>query len=347
MHRSLGRCALGSTLLLTMAAVSPTAASAQWSPSRPDSHAPIGVMGDHRHHAGEVMLSYRYGYMSMEGNRDGTEPVSEAQIVSPEEYGYMVAPTEMSMQMHMLGAMYAPSDRVTLMGMFPYVVKSMDHVTRAGGTFTTESQGVGDLTLGALIGLADWAQQSLHLNALVGIPTGSITERDVLPTSDGQAVQLPYPMQIGSGTFDLRPGLTWLGQTGNWSWGAQGGATIRLGENDRGWTLGNRYGGTAWWARTLGRHFSASVRLLASHVENVSGADPAPSVNPAVVPTAEPGLRAGTTVESGFGVNYYLPPAKAFRLAAELLLPLYRNLDGPQLEMDWRLVLGVQIVPIK
>ncbi|MEL7333685.1 MAG: hypothetical protein AAFN12_15670 [Cyanobacteria bacterium J06560_2] len=33
-----------------------------WSPSRPDSHAPIGVMGDHTHEKGEFMLSYRYMY---------------------------------------------------------------------------------------------------------------------------------------------------------------------------------------------------------------------------------------------------------------------------------------------
>ena len=44
--------------------------------SRPDAHAPIGVMGDHTHDKGEWMLSYRYMYMNMTGNRVGTDSVS-------------------------------------------------------------------------------------------------------------------------------------------------------------------------------------------------------------------------------------------------------------------------------
>ena len=43
--------------------------------TRPDSHAPIGVMGDHLMREGEIMVSYRYMHMDMEGNRTGTERV--------------------------------------------------------------------------------------------------------------------------------------------------------------------------------------------------------------------------------------------------------------------------------
>ena len=41
-----------------------------WVGARPDSHAPIGVMADHAHKGGEVMLSYRYGSMSMESTQN-------------------------------------------------------------------------------------------------------------------------------------------------------------------------------------------------------------------------------------------------------------------------------------
>ena len=40
--------------------------------TRPDSHAPIGIMGDHYHKTGEIMLSYRCMHMSMAGNRNTT-----------------------------------------------------------------------------------------------------------------------------------------------------------------------------------------------------------------------------------------------------------------------------------
>ena len=40
--------------------------------SRPDSHAPIGVMGDHAHKTGEWMLSYRFMAMDMRELQSGT-----------------------------------------------------------------------------------------------------------------------------------------------------------------------------------------------------------------------------------------------------------------------------------
>lgn len=345
MHDSIRSRTLSFVALLAGVFAAPL--TAQWSPSRADSHAPIGVMGDHRHEKGEVMLSARYMYMSMEGSRDGTTGVSDADIVSPTGNDFMVTPTKMPMNMFMFGAMFAPSERVTLMGMLPFLDNSMDHQTRAGGTFTTESSGVGDAKVGAMIGLADWSQQSLHLNAVISLPTGSIEEQGVLPTSMGNQVQLPYPMQVGSGTVDLMPALTWLGQTGDWSWGAQSGATVRLGTNDRDWTLGDQFFGTAWWGRLLSRNLSASLRLQATDVANIEGADPAGSVNPAVVPTARPDLRGGTTLEAGLSFNFYVPRANAFRVAVEGLVPFYRSLDGPQLERDWTVVVGLQIVPVR
>lgn len=48
-----------------------------------------------------------------------------------------IVPTGMTMDMHMLGAMYAPSDRLTLMAMLPYIKKDMDHITFAGPEKTT------------------------------------------------------------------------------------------------------------------------------------------------------------------------------------------------------------------
>ncbi|MEF9437847.1 MAG: hypothetical protein L0922_03550 [Candidatus Mariimomonas ferrooxydans] len=66
---------------------------------------PVGVMGGHIHHTGSWMLSYRYMYMGMDGNRDGTDSVSTGDVLQD----FMVTPTEMSMQMHMLGIMHSPS----------------------------------------------------------------------------------------------------------------------------------------------------------------------------------------------------------------------------------------------
>ncbi|MGB3624581.1 MAG: transporter, partial [Henriciella sp.] len=135
-------------------------------------HAPIGVMADHRHKTGEWMLSYRYMYMDMAGNRGGTDTLSPDEIATSVPNRFFgnpgmpptlrVVPVEMPMKMHMVGAMYGLTDRITLVAMGMYVDKEMDHITYQGGmgttrlgTFTTEAAGIGDTTVGALIGLDD------------------------------------------------------------------------------------------------------------------------------------------------------------------------------------------------
>ena len=76
------------------------------------------------------------------------------------------------------------------------------------GEFTTETEGFGDTTLSALIRFFEREHQSAHLNAGFSIPTGSIEETDDILTPMGMrpTVRLPYPMQLGSGTFDAKPG---------------------------------------------------------------------------------------------------------------------------------------------
>lgn len=324
-------------------------AAAQWNPGRADSHAPIGVMADHRHEPGEVMLSYRYMFMNMAGSRIGTDAVADENIVAPPPgLDYTVTPVEMPMQMHMIGAMYGASHDVTAMVMLPILDVSMDHLTRAGSAFTTESGGIGDLRVGIMAALADRGTQTTHVNLMVSLPTGSIEEQDELPTSNGEEVQLPYPMQVGSGTFDLLPGLTWLGQKGaQLSWGVQANATIRLGDNDNEYRLGNKYGGTLWAGRNLSRNWSASIRGEATYTENIDGTDSMLATPATFVPTADPELRGGTVIEVGPSLNFYVPRLSAFRLAAEAMFPVYQDLDGPQLERDWTLILGAQVVPVR
>lgn len=310
----------------------------KWSSSRPDGHAPLGVMGEHTHSKGEFMFSYRYMLMNMKGNRDGTNSISDSQVLDQ----FMVTPTEMTMQMHMFGAMYAPSDNLTLMTMVPYVLKSMDHLTRSGVRFTTKSEGLGDIKTSALYKVFDNSNQRIHLNLGMSLPTGSIEERDNTPAGSNQI--LPYPMQIGSGTFDLLPGITYLGQSKNNSWGAQAMGTIRLGENSNGYSLGNQLQLTGWVARNWSEWVSTSLRLKGRTWENIDGADP--RLNPNMIPTADPDRRGGTQIDIGFGLNLYAPNGnlKGSRLAIEFELPLYRSLDGPQLETDWQLTVGLQSV---
>ena len=107
-------------------------------PVKADSHAPIGVMAEHMHKKGEWMLSFRYMYMDMQDNRINKDDVSPDFIVTnvPNVFAppptLRIVPLDMSMDMAMLGVMYAPSDWITLMLMGNYVNKEMNHVTYQG-----------------------------------------------------------------------------------------------------------------------------------------------------------------------------------------------------------------------
>src|SRR5438477_9786027 len=58
----------------------------------------------------------------------------------------------------------------------------------------------------------------LIINLGMSFPTGSIDEKNTIM---GETFTLEYPMQLGSGTYDFRPGLTYLGESKKWAWGAE------------------------------------------------------------------------------------------------------------------------------
>lgn len=159
-------------------------------------HAPIGVMGDHMHKRGKWMFSYRRMTMTMEDNIHGDQAISTDGIFLKE---YHMAPLKMNTTMDMLGAMHAPSDKLTLMVMVNYLEKEMDSTMTMPMTMpmNTKSSGWGDTKISALLSLHNGNYHGLHLNLGASIPTGSTTK------SNNMGNRLAYPMQLGSGTYDL------------------------------------------------------------------------------------------------------------------------------------------------
>jgi len=336
----------------SVAALSATAQE----PFRADDHAPIGVMADHYHEAGEVMFSYRYTSMSMQGNQDGSSNLSPDQIATTVPNRFFgnpgqpptlrIVPTEMTMDMHMLGAMFAPSDRLTLMTMLSYVDKEMQHLTYQGGMgttvlggFTTKTSGIGDTTLAALIRLRETETNRLHTTLGVSAPTADINETGTIlaPTGMMPTIRAPYPMQLGSGTYDVIGGLTYSRFFDRWSWGTQWRSTIRTGTNDEGYTLGDEHRLTAWYNRLLSPQFSWSARVEYFDRGNIDGMDPM-IMGP--VQTADPARQGAMRLDAALGVNF--ATEGGHRVALEYVIPVDQDLNGPQLETDDMLTLGYQ-----
>lgn len=326
----------------------------------PDSHAPMGVMGDHTHKAGEWMFSYRFMNMSMKGNKKGSDGISPEEIVTTVDNPFAgqpmqpptlrVVPLEMTTQMHMFGLMYAPSDKVTLMLMANYIEKEMDHLTFQGaagttrlGKFTTDSSGWGDTKIGALIPVYEQGEHRVHLNAGLSLPTGSIDEEDdvLTPMNTRPTLRMPYAMQLGSGTYDLEPGVTYNGRDGLLSWGGQYRAVVRLGENDEDYTLGDKHELTGWGAYRVLPWMSTSLRLTARTEDAIDGDDPRIR---APIQTANPGNYGGDFVDVAIGANLVGQSGaiRGQRLGTELLLPVHQDYNGVQMEMDWMFTLAYQ-----
>ena len=78
-------------------------------------------------------------------------------------------------------------------------------------TFTTRSEGIGDTTLSGIYDLYNNDNRHILVGLGLSLPTGSINETDRLPGMGGPADRmLPASMQLGSGTFDLLPSITYL-----------------------------------------------------------------------------------------------------------------------------------------
>jgi hypothetical protein len=323
---------------------------------RPDEHAPISVMGDHTHAKSGWMMSYRTMHMDMGGMRYGTDRVSSGDVFAE---SYSVTPESMSMDMHMLGLMYAPTDKLTLMLMANYIETEMDHrvlpmsagmINNGSTKFTTETSGIGDVKLGGLYRFYLKENRKAHLGLSLSLPTGSIDEKDTTPGMGGPANrQLPAPMQLGSGTYDLLPSLTYVQQFDNWSYGAQANAIIRLeSENDNGYRLGDVFGATTWVGSNLNEWVGINTGLNYTYTSKLKGSQD--DINKTMggnktVTTAYESNTGGERLDAIFGINLYVPTGslKGQRIAIDLRLPLWQDLNGYQLETDYALTLGWQM----
>ena len=153
-------------------------------------------------------------------------------------------------------------------------------------------------------------------------------------------------MQLGSGTVDFLPAITYSGQSRNddWYWGTYAEGTIRPGENSRDYTLGNRLTLTTWATRMWSDRMSTSIRLDGYVSGDIDGADPRLDSDKELEWTRDPDLMDGKRVDLLFGVNIFQQKGKlkGNRVSVEAGFPLYEWLDGPQLATDWILRAGWQ-----
>jgi len=315
----------------------------------PHPFAPLGVYGAHVIKPGKWLIAYTYGHMAMDGNLIGTDSVSTGTLLKR----YNVVPVSMSVDMHMVCLMRGMTENLNFMVMIPYYFKSMTMAMRKspklmerGITFLTHSDGIGDLQLGGTYSLYRSAMHQLVFYGGISIPTGSIDVRDNTPNKKN--AKLGYTMQLGTGTTDLNPALTYSGKWEKVFWGAQIAGIARFYDNRNHYHWGSRYRITGWGGYRLitTPYYSciASVRMDWQSWGNIHGADP--ELNPLATPGQDPKLRGGSRLDFLPGFSVYIDKGKlqGNRLFIEGGVPIYQNLEGSQGETTWIVSAGWKFV---
>ncbi len=257
-------------------------------------HATIsaGVSGAAMVAPGETMVMYMPMVMSMEGNYIGTDKISAATILSTRnisgggpKYLRMV-PQSMDGQMNMFGATYGVTDAINVMVMGNYVEKDMTMTTTSNpgsmvpyphvvGTRTYTTDGFGDVSIMGLFRLYDDGINHVHINLGLGLPTGSTTEQMNMlsPAGTNMLMRATYGMQLGTGTYDFLPGVTYTGLKDLWSWGAVYRGRFAL-DSDQGYHWGDINQLTGWVGYTFAPGITATTRVAGTIQGKIDGKDP-------------------------------------------------------------------------
>jgi len=307
--------------------------------------APIGMMGAGAQEHGGLMLALRYKAMGMDDLYNGSDSISEAELFDQTgPYRYKILPTSMSTQAIVASAMYTPFDFVTVSLMVPYMFREMEMLTLSGVHFRTRSNGIGDVRLMAMSQLVDRKNGYFQIKLGISFPSGSINEEDTTPMSGGAEVQLPYLMQMGSGTWDLLPSASVGGNLGRLAWGLQAGGVIRMTTNENGYRLGNIYEFNGWGEWAFTRWLAASVRLAWKEQFQIKGSDRRlPAMAAAMTPSADP-ENLGLKQLDGF-IGIQLLGQKGWlagnRIALEIGMPFWQATSGPGLARSFFVTLGL------
>jgi hypothetical protein len=303
---------------------------------RPADHAPAGVMDLSCPMDQPWMFSLTTSYTRYQGMQENTRHVSLADVLAQ---GYTQAPESMDMSMLMLDVMFSPAETLTIHASVPWISNSMDMRTNLGQKFSMDSSGLGDTQLGADLVVWELGEQRVSTGISVGLPSGSITEKDGMP---GQApTRLEYAMQLGSGTYDLSGRLDYRARSDPYTYGVGLAGTTRTGHNSEDYALGDRFEGTAWGAQEWSSDWSGSARVSAERWANVRGADP--NLDPTMSPTQDPRKQGGARFDAALGVNWtpFHGDLAGSVIGFELGMPLAQDLNGPQLSADWFAALRV------
>ncbi len=293
-------------------------------------------------------VAYQYKSAEFSGYLEGTADISNEEVLfrpteeARTDRNFPVLPTVITQEAHIFTLASTLSEHWRLNISLPYIKQSTDHISIVPGydTFVITTSGIGDLSVSSRFKLSQATKNAWWLSVGLSIPTGAIDKKGDTPRAAGDQ-QLPYTMQLGSGTFDLPLSLSYQ-NNGKHSFSASLAGTFRTGSNDRGYRLGNNYMLSGRYRYAFSPQFKAHLGLEAQQSHAIKGQDDTITVDgafPYPASITNPDMFGGTRVSLRTGVSFSRP--KSFLLSFDVSKPLYQSLNGPQPGKKWQA--GLQV----
>ena len=279
-------------------------------------------------------FSYEFKLKELEGYRNGTNDIRNSDLLSDDlsQPGlFTILPTKIDQQVHLFKFKYFMGAGNSIDLTVPYLYQGTDHISSVEDYefFRIETNGLGDISLSNSRTLFNIGESSIKVSLGLSFPTGSIDEKGDTPREAGDQ-QLPYTMQLGSGTIDIPIQTTY--QSNN-NWGISLNAKVRTGTNDRNYRLGNLYSASAFYQSGLKHNlFKLFGAMTYQHLGTIKGRDDDITVsaaNPFPAPITNPDFYGGKKGIITIGAKTKSLD-HGIRIALEAGIPVYQDLNGPQ-----------------
>ncbi len=263
---------------------------------------------------------------------------------------FPILPTEISQDVALFTLSYTLDADSSITVSLPLISQSTDHLSIVSDypVFTIDTQGIGDFTASYRLRLKHWDHQSFGVSVGLSAPSGSINEKGDTPRAPGDQ-QLPYTMQLGSGTWDFPLSMYYYNEQNADHWGLNLQAKVRTGKNSRDYRTGDRISLGGWWRGATTSRFQPIVKLGYHFSGRIHGQDKTllvPGDFPYPAAITDPDNFGGKTVNLSLGILFSPKKTDKMRkygLSFEVGKPLYQSLNGIQLKqhlqvsMQWHL----------
>jgi hypothetical protein len=318
----------------------------------------MGVFGADMPAAGKLVVSLTPNFGNLSGIKMGTRTVSNEFIVSTVPFflnprqNVRIVPQNIAFRTQVLGLSYGVTKDLALVLTAGTVQKSLEALVFRGAAGITPlvrnypgTEGLADFTLSGIYRVYQDEVHRVQVSLGFSFPTGSNTATFndwIAPNGAFGNIRGFYGMQLGTGTFDIMPGVVYAGFTGPWSWGASYRGRFPLAPNPQNYLWGDLHEFNGWGGYTLLPGLTTTFRVNTALQGQIRGFDQ--EIRGAAVP-ANPSFYGGQRVElfgggtiSGKFIGY-----DNWTLAVEAGLPVYQNLNGPQIMKNWQAGFSVRV----